>query len=317
MKALFVLLFLLALMTIGCSLGRSNVGGKKIKVTAWNVQTFFDCVEDGCEYDDFVHNKNWNQNAYRARLERLASAMKKMNADVFVLEEIENERVVYDISSFFVSDWNYKRRYRYACFAKSKDGATGCAVFSRFPLEQLSVHGVYVNDGKMKMPSVRPVMQVKVLDGSNSFMLLVNHWKSKKGTDDGSFLREKQEMSLGCLVSALNNQNVLACGDFNRSAQEFSMTANGCVELHCFGKKLYMNECSTSYEAEDSGTYFFRGEWSAIDHIFYCGTMKVSCFNIETEGEWCDLDTHVPYGYKVWTGMGYSDHLPVSCCIEF
>ena len=25
----------------------------------------------------------------------------------------------------------------------------------------------------------------------------------------------------------------------------------------------------------------------------------------------------VPYGYKVWTGMGYSDHLPVSCCIEF
>ena len=44
-----------------------------------------------------------------------------------------------DVNIFFTS------------FSKQKESAIGCAVFSRLPLERLSVHGIYLDDGKEKM----------------------------------------------------------------------------------------------------------------------------------------------------------------------
>ena len=201
MKAYFLFIFFSVLMT-SCSFG-SKSGGKRLKVTTWNVQTFFDCVEDGTEYSDFVRSKKWNEQAYRTRLERLSSSMKKMNSDVFVLQEIENERVVYDIAALISNDWYSCKRYNYAGFSKQKESAIGCAVFSRLPLERLSVHGIYLDDGKEKMPSVRPLMQLSIVNGDEVFVLLVNHWKSKKGSDVSVSVRKKQEIALGCRISAL------------------------------------------------------------------------------------------------------------------
>ena len=323
MKAYFLFIFFSVLMTV-CSLGCKS-GTKKLKLTTWNVQTFFDCVEDGTEYSDFVRSKKWNEQAYRTRLERLSSSMKKIDSDVFVLQEIENEHVVYDIAALISTDWNARKRYDYACFSKQKESAIGCAVFSRFPLESLSVHGVYVDDGKEKMPSVRPLMQLKVINGNDAFVLFVNHWKSKKGSDVSVSVRKKQEIALGTRISALLKESnvhekpvkVLACGDFNQDSSEFTYKTDCAVNFQTFDDDVYLHECMDYSDCEDFGTYFFRDEWSVIDHIFYSGDLKISDCWIETEGDWCDFETHIPSAYKVWTGSGYSDHLPVSCYIEF
>lgn len=324
MKAYFLFIFFSVLMA-SCSFG-SISGGKRLKVTTWNVQTFFDCVEDGAEYTDFVRSKKWNEQAYRTRLERLSSSMKKMNSDVFVLQEIENERVVYDIAALISNDWNSCKRYNYAVFSKQKESAIGCAVFSRLPLERLSAHGIYLDDCKEKMPSVRPLMQLSIVNGDEVFVLLVNHWKSKKGSDVSISVRKKQEIALGSRISALLKEGnvqgkkpvrVLACGDFNQDSSEFTYEADGTVKFQTFDNNVYLHEGLDCFLYEDFGTYFFRDEWSVIDHIFYSGDLKISDCWIETEGDWCDPETHIPYSYKVWTGSGYSDHLPVSCYVEF
>ncbi|MCR5763409.1 MAG: endonuclease/exonuclease/phosphatase family protein [Treponema sp.] len=319
MKLLFGCL-VLAVLLIGCSSGR-----KKIKLTAWNVQTFFDGIEDGTEYREFVKSKKWNELAYKARLDRLCHSMQKMDSDIFVLEEIENENVVYDIAGKLCSSWNLKKHYRYACFAKQKGSAIGCAVFSRLPLENECVHGIYSNDEGEIMPSLRPIMQVKVIGRENSFVLFVNHWKSRKGLSDGMAWRKKQEMALGCRILALNESfelendvaNVVSCGDFNQESSEFTGMADGSVEFKAFDERVYMHERKSFSGSGNSGTYYYKDRWSFIDHIFYSGNISVAGCYPETEGEWCDKETHVPLAYKVWTGTGYSDHLPVSCFIEF
>ena len=160
MKSVFIIITVLIVMS-GCS-GKTS---GQVKLTTWNVQTFFDSVTEGTEYSEFTKAGKWNSDAYSERLKRLCSSMKKMNSDVFVLEEIENEAVMYDIGELLAGEWNNSRRYRYACFAKKVGGATGCGVISRLPLEQLSVHGLDVRDSPLLMPLLRPILQVRVRCG--------------------------------------------------------------------------------------------------------------------------------------------------------
>ena len=311
MKALSMWFAVVALF-VGCTSGRTEM-----KVTAWNVQTFFDSVNDGTEYKEFASSKNWGHDAYRTRLERLCASMKKIDSDVFVLEEIENEHVVHDVAALLASDWNFRRHYHYACFAKQDGSAIGCAVLSRFPLENESVHGLYVHGAKEVMPPLRPLMQVTVLNGKHSIVLLVNHWKSKRGSDGCRSWRKRQEMVLGCRILALKDENVIACGDFNQDASEFVLASDGTVALQTFDACTFMCRGTDSSEPNRCGTYFYKEEWSELDHILYTKTVTASNFHAETDGPWCNPETHVPYAYRVWTGNGYSDHLPVSCSVSF
>lgn len=301
-KGIFMLVMLDCFIFTGC-MSRC----KKIKLTAWNVQTFFDSRMEGTEYSEFAKSKQWNDEAYRIRLNRLCSAIKEMDSDVFVMEEIENERVMNDIGNILAGEWNYLKRYRYACFAKKPGSAIGCGVISRFPFENMSVHSIDVRGNGEIMPSVRPIIQVDVKCGADTVVLLVNHWKSKSGDSDSSFCRINQERLLCSRVKSLygEGRNIIACGDFNQTIDEFDMNIDGFDLLR-----------TSLMDNESPGTYFFRDEWSCIDHIFSSGVIKITDIKTET-GLWCDAQTNVPFSYKVWNGSGYSDHLPVSCCISF
>ena len=100
--------FPLLLIGAGCTLAAEGskdrdterqVSVQTIRIVNWNVQTFFDANADGCEYAEFKSPKSkWGRDEYAARLGRLCDAIKKLNADVYVFEEIENEGVMYDLS---------------------------------------------------------------------------------------------------------------------------------------------------------------------------------------------------------------------------
>ena len=64
------------------------------------------------------------------------------------------------------------------------------------------------------------------------------------------------------------------------------------------------------------GSYYFKGKWNYLDHFFSCGTAKIKCFTTEKNGPWANQNG-IPMGYKMNTGTGYSDHLPISCIVEF
>lgn len=301
---------------------------ESLKVLSWNVQTFFDSTKDGGEYDEFLKSKTWGTEAYSERLNRLASSLKILDADVVVLSELENEGVLHDISNFLAGEWSAKKVYNYACFAKPEDCAIGCGVLSRYPLENLTVHALDVRT-HYDMPRMRPIMQLSVLKGEKKLLLFINHWKSMSGGEAVSEQwRRRQESVLCHRMKKFGGANVpvLACGDFNRDISKFQkadspdmifLREDPLEDGDCSGTEVFSPWFDINQELVEPGSYFYNGEWSRIDHFFACGPLEITSFEAATGGPWCDSESHIPEKYKIWDGTGYSDHLPLVCTLLF
>ena len=306
-----------------CSASRGGGGEARIRLVSWNLQTFFDARRDGCEYKDFVSDRHWGEQAYRDRLERLCDCLARLDADVLVLEELESEAVLRDLGNFLCAKSLRGRRYRWAAFAKEEGAALGVAVLSRYPLDGLSCHGIDLRSSFLQgRPGLRPLLRLRVSRKGRSCFLLVNHWKSMSGGREASEIwREMQEGILGDCIDGLGRQPAVACGDFNRDIGDFAPEAGGKVALRRPGEGGAVAVSSPWFLPDgtlaEPGSYHYRDEWSRIDGFLYSGGMGLEDFRAETEGPWCYEDTKVPKKYQVWSGRGYSDHLPISCTLIF
>ena len=175
-KMIFALFPLLAAFLSACtvSCGEDNSSGEiksaSLRVTNWNVETFFDSVNDGSEYSEFVNCKNWGTDSYCVRLERLCSVIKALDSDVFVMEEVENEGVLQDIGNFLAGEWNSRKIYAYAGFQKKSGSSIGCGILSRYPIREFSVHGLDVRTEGENMPGMRDLICLTVeKDGKELF----------------------------------------------------------------------------------------------------------------------------------------------------
>lgn len=356
--------------------------GKRVslKIVNWNAQTFFDANNDGIEYSNFQKSKKWGEAAYKERLKKLCHAIKALDGDVVILEEIENEGILYDISNALAGEnWNPKKVYRYGCFSKKKNSSIGCAVISRYELCGFKIHSLDVRAENSRAPSMRPLMEVDLLvpknkfsDGekSRSLKIFVNHWKSKSGGEEESKIwRRWQEGLLAQKISDAQNEAtlpaIICAGDFNQDISEFSfieieadagaddfldagLGENAILETRCsdgnddFRKtqfvtkvdaKNFRNVPNIEFATLDSrekifvyspwaefsgeeGSYFFRDEWERIDHFFACGQIALKEFAPQTSGAWA-YDDGRPKPFKIYSLNGYSDHLPISCVVEF
>ena len=237
MKKIFVIGLGLALCGVfSCNLNLENADERKensdrqiISLACWNAQTFFDAQIEGTEYSDYQNLAKWSKDKYLVRLSRLCEVMTSLNADIIVLEEIENAAVVQDIANQFAGGaWDNSKAWSHACFAKENGAAIGCAVFSRFELKDMKLHSMQIQSQGEEQPSTRPVIQVTADVNGKNLVIFVNHWKSKSGGQEASEIwRDWQENLVASRVLELQ-ENVAAgdfavvmCGDFNRDAREF------------------------------------------------------------------------------------------------
>ena len=300
----------------------------ELKIAQWNVQTFFDSTTTGNEYKEFTKTKYWSRENYIVRLQRLAEVIKQIDADVFIMEEIENKGVLFDINNFLAGQWNLKKSYKYGAFAKAPKSSIGIGIISRYPLSQLKIHSLGIFTEKTEMPLMRPLVEINVNKNSSQLTLLLNHWKSKSGKSDeeeeSQIWRNYQEDLLAYKINSLlkENKNILCAGDFNKNLIEFTHSSskeNGIIILAPFSQ--YSAEVKNLWYQDDiliePGSYYFNDQWERIDHFFTAGNFIAQQFKVETEGPWCDSQTKIPEGYTVWTNKGYSDHLPLSCIVRF
>lgn len=291
-----------------------------IRIASWNVQTFFDSNNSGNEYDEFKKSKTWNQDAYCRRLEKLCSVIKALDAEVFVMQEIENEGVMYDISNFLAGEWNQQKIYFYACFAKDEGSAIGCGILSRYELSDMTVHSICsTKEGKRISPRMRPLIEVTVTKGGGKLKLFVNHWKSMSGGKEASELwRNKQEALLADRFALCKKEGLasIAMGDFNRDIESFCPgPVSDSVLLN--GLEVQSPWFTSSNALLEPGSYYFNGQWSRIDNFFALEPAVIEDFAPQTNGPWCEEETFIPKKYKIWNESGYSDHLPIMCRVLF
>ena len=305
MKYKLSVVFLIFCVFNSCS--ENTLKAESISICNWNVQTFFDAHKTGTEYSEFLKNENWNSTAYEARLKRLCNCIKLLDADVFVLEEIENEGILYDIANALAGySWNQKKNWTYACFAKCKDQAIGCAVLSRFELKNFSVHELYVQTEKEAQPMLRPIIKVTVCKGQKDLELFVNHWKSKSGGEEETQVwRNWQETQLMSLLEQTCSP-FLCSGDFNQKTEEFSYLTDFTFSPWIIDNDIYRSQ----------GTYYYNGAFEQIDHFFADKNLQITQFEPATNGPWCN-ENNIPISFKIYSGSGYSDHLPIKCKVDF
>lgn len=300
---------------------------EQLYVVSWNVQTFFDAQTSGLEYTEFRGSKSiWSQQLYENRLDRLVDAIEQIDADILVLQEIENMAVMQDISNGLAGRLRGSDAYGWMCFEAENDSAIGCGVFSRFPLGQQRVHQVDCRTNGQQ-PQLRPLLEVEILleEGENSqtVNLFVCHWKSKSsGEEVAAFWQAQQEALLDWQLRRVLSQSgetgrAIVCGDFNRELGEFTALGDNS------GKVLLGSvEAESGWLHPDTislGSYWYQQQWERIDHVFTAGDLKILHFEALSKGPWVQQDdsgNHIPFRYALWKDEGYSDHFPVACMIS-
>ena len=347
MKPKLILFFIPALL-ISCSQGVKN---NCLTVTNWNVQTFFDANDDGIEYESFrARSSKWSLESYKSRLKKLCDVIEKTDSDIFIMEEIENEKIIFDISNALSHNvWFKDKHYGYAAFCKEDSSNIGCAVLSRYEIKDIKLHSLDVRTEASDSPSMRPVMELTVCVGKDlktpPFCIFVNHWKSKSGGEEKSEMwRLWQESVLASRMSSASSYQerkvsgdslsrvVFAAGDFNKDINDFSRDKNGKLYFSFFEKEKnreieiyspwddynysYSDDLVSAVQNSDYGTYYFRGKWEKIDHFFFTDSHVVKDFKIIDYPELLK-DDRSPLRYEVYSNRGYSDHLPITCTISY
>ena len=175
---------------------------------SWNLQTFFDAEFDGNEYSEYKTAKyGWSEEKYAARLDRLVSVIKELDADIVVMEELEKEAQLQDIANRLSGTFYLSKTYRYASFTKENGSSIGCAVLSRIPIESVTVHSIDIRTSQTQ-PALRPITSVLLTKDGTPLVLLINHWKSKSGDAERSEIwRQWQELVLTRLMKKAKGKN--------------------------------------------------------------------------------------------------------------
>ncbi|MCI5607807.1 MAG: endonuclease/exonuclease/phosphatase family protein [Treponema sp.] len=331
----FYVLFFLMMITTSCHLqscgsANSDSGENKIvSVVSWNVQTFFDAQLTGNEYADFQSMTKWSRDKYIERLKRLVEVMELLDSDIYVFEEIENQGVLYDIFNQLAGRaWSGNNNWTYGSFAQDDNECIGIGILSKFPIENAVIHKMDVRTQNSKQPSSRPLLQATILINDKKLNILANHWKSKSGGEENSEIwRDWQENILAKVLSTLpENENYLICGDFNRDILDFKtdfLNEKGNVLLRFYSiaenksKTIpvwspWFNDGGTL--TTEKGTYYYQKKWERIDNFLSFGSSILTSFSEKADLPWADEDG-IPLSYKINSGEGYSDHLPIMTCV--
>ena len=194
-KNLIFLFFTALIFSCNVLSSQEVIKDSKTTVICWNLQTFFDSVTDGTEYDEFKGKKStWTTEKYQERINVLCDFIETQDADIYAFVELENADILQDISNKLASKSIKGGKYKYACFGKNQGGVFGCGVISKYPLENIKLHNIDFRIDK-NQPELRPILEVTAYTKwEKSFSLFVCHWKSKSGGEkETDIWRDLQE----------------------------------------------------------------------------------------------------------------------------
>jgi len=298
-----------------CGVPYSCSGGEaeRITIMSWNTQLFFDPYENGSEYAEFTGAKTrWSAEKYGTRLDRLREILylagetggkgPKGLPEIVVLQEIENRTVLEDLCNRIGGN----NRFVSSIFVDPEKGtAFGTGILSRLPVIEVRAHTI--DSGGVR---VRPTVHCVFDCGGTRLHVFAVHWKSKGGSLESTAVRAAQEAQLAGLMASVIEAEpfalVVACGDFNQQTEEFTL----------LGEYASVWDSGLSQTFGPQGSYYYQGNWERIDNCFLSESLTdgdgwdFQEFTLLCEGPLL-TEGAVPYRYEVFSGKGYSDHLPL------
>jgi endonuclease/exonuclease/phosphatase family metal-dependent hydrolase len=264
-----------------------------VTVASYNTLNFFDEYDNPYTLDESTPAKP------RAQLEHLAKTIHKLDADVLVLEEVENRGYLERFNTAMLKDLGY---LEVVLFEGNDKRGINCALLSRFPVGPVESHRhLHFADAEGRpIHFQRDLLRVEIEPpGAPAFDIFAVHLKSKRGseapndqgaspTSDGIRIGEAKATRkiLDALIAKDKNALFLVCGDFNDTWDSESLKAirgMGEGQLTGFVDEL-PKDARTYNEGEHADMIDFILASPAMSKKFVKNSYKVVPGTIESSG---------------------------------
>lgn len=205
-----------------------------VRIGTYNVLNLFDEYDDPYTADEVMPPKP------RAELEKVAERIRQLNADVLVLEEVENRFFLERFIQALLPDMSYED---VVLFEGNNHRGIDCAVLSRLPLGPVTSYRHVRFKGPDGKPQrfQRDLLRVRVEAPGLDFDVFAVHLKSKYGDAEASEpVRQAEATEIRKIADDMLRADAQArfviCGDFNDYWDSPSLKiirGSGATELTC------------------------------------------------------------------------------------
>ena len=249
------------------SVADSQSGRPDLRALTYNTHLFFDTVCDSgrCTPSDFEQVPTMQ--AFTAKADAVATALRGLSADVVALQEIENQTALNDLSG--------RLRDLYPTVVLGETGLPGSidvAVLGAGSLVLVRTHRSQTltrPDGSTTS-FARELLEVHMMIKGRRVVMFAAHFRSKVSDDPGRRLAEAQAARDIVLKTAAEfpDAAVLLGGDLNDPP--------GSPPLDAMESAPNLMRVAKDRPAASVATYSFNGTEQAIDHLFVARTARVS-----------------------------------------
>jgi endonuclease/exonuclease/phosphatase family metal-dependent hydrolase len=239
----------LALVAAALSCGPRG-GPAPVRIATWNVHNLFDDLKAA---EETVATESGYQN----RLAGVAAVLEELRADVVVLEEVENQRVLLDLSSR-VPDLGYLAA---ALVPGNDPRGINVGALSRFPFDAVVSHRSDTF-GRYGYHYARDCLELHLTVDDHHLVLLGVHFKSKAAPDDPAKRLAEAEHTR-TIADALAREDgeaaISILGDFNDVPSSPAWRAVAGDE-----PEVYVDVAAS---IDRAFTYQLDGRSELLDHI--------------------------------------------------
>ncbi len=313
--------------------------GQEFTIVFYNVENLFDTEDEPLKEDDEftpASEKGWDQEKYEKKLEDIAHVLSSVNPsglpEIIGLGEIENQKVLDDLIVL-----KSMKKGNYSIVHSESPDKRGIDVALLYAADCFTVSNYKTIPVIFPFDSSETTRDILYVTGNEkngeTFHFFVNHWTSRsEGQRETEPKRIFAAVALRKEIDVLMNRDpqakIVIMGDFNdeptnRSINEMLLANN--KRKNATSREFY-NLMYDLHNINNSGTYFYRGNWNMLDQIIVSQSLIRDRLNYHADfdggkilkEEWMlykdqESGEYVPnptYKGSEYDG-GVSDHLPV------
>ena len=321
-----------------------------LRIVSWNVQNLFDAEWQGSEYPEYDPRESlekktavWGEMGFRYRIKSLAKVLNRLNANILVLIEVESDIALRQLNL------ELHRPYSYRLLLPQKDQAVHIGFLSRIPINKSLRHEIGFHNSRQ----LRAIIEIHL--ENELILLLNHWKSQREGYYETLPQRRKAAVLLEAQLQRLEHEYVIVLGDFNEPIdspflysessflpnwfdlyhpwfayneithavnqdQNQSQIPNNVVDEILQAPVLTAKPTAWPRSIQTGtqmiqGSYYFRGQWYAIDHIFLSsrflnGVWKFVRFAVPRFPPLLNQNG-LPNTWRKETMNGISDHLPL------
>ncbi len=319
---LFVVYVLLSVFELNAEERRETSETSGLLVMFWNVENFFDWVDEGMnegekEFSSFG-GRRWTRKRFYAKCDAVAKAVMWVGdrygrmPDVIGLAEVENRGV---LDKMLSSTALRKYDYKVVHYDSGDRRGIDVALLYRESSAELLSSSVRTPSYDGQKMATRDILHARMrIDDGYEIDFIVNHHPSKFGGEEESRgRREAAVTALKQMCDSLGNGNIIAMGDFNDTPDAETFKALDGTLLN-MGMKLH---------EKGDGTIRYEGKWDLIDMFMVSGAMEG-----RTRMEVCRIPFLMMWEkkhpgekpFRTYSGPRYiggvSDHCPIVLMVD-